>query len=442
MRASAGALLLGLWPTLSLALGPPSEDVHTVWVIGDLHADIFCAKSWVRRTGLVANLDRSSAEWTWTADGAHLTFMGDYIDKGPHAKAVVEFVKSLTDAFPDKVHAIMGNHELNLLVDRSRRHHQHMYLQLAYGAAHPGQYAGWLHEGAAQDSTFKAVEDALYEALVTVYGKGLHAEVKLSPKWTGYSILQYVAKPRREVVAEELAKWQDAYLAGVATGSALGTWLEQRPLSLVLGDTLFVHGGVPLSMMEGPMAPLGSRAALADLNERFAAHASQDTIRSFLMDNPAATTLVEYRGLHGGGCEVDGVAKRLNVSRVIVGHTPKNTVRVSCDGKLVAVDSALGRWFRASGNLYCDGWRHRKTADGRPICEPIVTACEGEIARLTKGHDGSWVTDIIGMTPEAQEEADDPVHASALEEPVAEASGASTRARPVEEDMAGRHDEL
>ena len=106
----------------------------SVYVIGDLHGDAICAVSWVNRTGLVANLinkELSSSssepvykqlndpsEWTWTDEKATLVFMGDYVDKGPTAKQTVMFVKDLTTTFPDRVTAILGNHELELLRDR------------------------------------------------------------------------------------------------------------------------------------------------------------------------------------------------------------------------------------------------------------------------------------------------------------------------------------
>lgn len=47
--------------------------------------------------------------------------MGDYVDKGPTSRHTVEFVKNLTTAFPTKVTAILGNHELELLRDRDAR---------------------------------------------------------------------------------------------------------------------------------------------------------------------------------------------------------------------------------------------------------------------------------------------------------------------------------
>ena len=104
----------------------------SVYVIGDIHGDAKCAVSWVNRTGLILNLiDDSKNEdlpiykrlreptmWTWADSSSTLVFMGDYVDKGPLSRFVIEFVKSLTDKFPDRVTALLGNHELELLHDR------------------------------------------------------------------------------------------------------------------------------------------------------------------------------------------------------------------------------------------------------------------------------------------------------------------------------------
>jgi hypothetical protein len=88
---------------------PPS----TVYVIGDLHGDADCAKYWVDRLQLV-DMDTQK----WLQPEATLVFLGDYCDKGCFSYQTMHFVKSLTDAFPDHVTALMGNHELELLRDR------------------------------------------------------------------------------------------------------------------------------------------------------------------------------------------------------------------------------------------------------------------------------------------------------------------------------------
>ena len=73
---------------------------------------------------------------------ATLVFMGDYVDKGPTAKQVVELVKDLTTTFPSKVTAILGNHELELLRDRDARITPvERYSSYSYATVHPGKSA-------------------------------------------------------------------------------------------------------------------------------------------------------------------------------------------------------------------------------------------------------------------------------------------------------------
>ena len=94
--------------------------------------------------------------------------------------------------------------------------------------------------------------------------------------------------------------------------------------------------------------------------------------------------------------------RRLNVSRIAVGHTPEDSVRVRCGGRLLALDSTLSRRrrgyisiasglylglflgsprlflglylgsplpparsFRAHGNYYCDEQMEREESPGR-----------------------------------------------------------------------------
>lgn len=115
-----------------------SQEEPTVYVIGDLHGDVECGKYWVDRLQL-ADLE----EKKWLKPEASLVFLGDYCDKGPYSYQTMHFVKSLTDAFPDKVTALMGNHELELLRDRDERTNP-KYMHLAWSAVHPGEYQHYL----------------------------------------------------------------------------------------------------------------------------------------------------------------------------------------------------------------------------------------------------------------------------------------------------------
>jgi len=78
---------------------------------------------------------------------------------------------------------------------------------------------------------------------------------------------------------------------------------------------------------------------------------------------------------------VVALLRRLNVSRIAVGHTPEDSVRIRCGGRLLAIDSTLSRSFRAHGNYYCDA--HMEREEPR-ICPPRNEACEGQIVRLER----------------------------------------------------------
>jgi hypothetical protein len=88
--------------------------------------------------------------------------------------------------------------------------------------------------------------------------------------------------------------------------------------------------------------------------------------------------LLVYRGNHHRSC--DDWTLPANMTRLVVGHTPDDSVRVSCGGKLLAIDSSLSRYFRNSGNMYC---RHKiASTNGRYQCDNMQEQCQGQIVRM------------------------------------------------------------
>lgn len=406
--------MYSLMHSLLLVAASAHADPATVWAIGDLHGDAACARYWVSRTGLVAGLDGPPSGWAWTDPAAALVFMGDYVDKGPEARAVLQFVRALTLRFGERVHALLGNHELNLLADRSRPSGleprsgggaNFRYLELAWGAAHPAQYASWLPPGERESPDGQAAVRSLLRALGGVYAARRHADVLVAapegPQQPGASasILEWIANSgERQIAARQLAAWQRAYLSGVSSASPLGRWLEARPLTVVLADTLFVHGGVSAELA----VRLGSRGALEALNADFTRRSSEQDLPGLLAARPEAYGLVEFRGLHGDCAQVAAVARALNVSRVAVGHTPADAVRVRCGGSLLALDSALGRWFRAAGNHYCGDGGEEGGGEG---CPRRAERCEGQVVRLARAEGGSgeagrWSVAVVASDDE------------------------------------------
>lgn len=388
------------------------QQQNAIYVIGDLHGDVECAMQWVERTGLImhstsADGDVSDSKWVGSST-SHLVFLGDYVDKGITSKQTVEYVKSLTEQFPDTVTAIMGNHELELLRDRTEKMWgggQAGYFQLPYAAVHPAEYLNYLPDDTITAEDEIAVE-ALYNASLEVYERGLYRTVFHVPNLdVPGSILHLISDHAlRDRVQERLAAFQKHYLDAYRTGTALGTWLEQRPIVAVIDGTLFCHGG--LSPETAPF--VRTAADVHRFNAQVAQHAGEEKLHVFLQTTApgkAAYRMLVDRGNHKeGACEWLSQVLPPGVDRLAVGHTPGSTVRLQQCGPassfsfsttttarktkmmmILALDSALSRWFRNAGNDYCRGDRERVSSHGRYTCHQKSNQCQGQIVRIVNG---------------------------------------------------------
>ena len=368
---------------------------NAVYAIGDTHGDVRCARYWVNRTGLVKD---DSDGLRWTDPSSSLVFLGDYLDKGPESRWTAEYVKSLTDRFPDRVHALLGNHELEVLRDRTDRVFGGKgtpvgYFQLGYSSIHPAEYLNFLEPTDRDHEKDTLAVEALYNASIEAYGRGLYRSTYMVPDETiEGSILRLVpagddknsnVDNLRSLVGERLRLYQTRYLDALRTGTVLGTWLEQRPVIAVVGDTMFVHGGV--------RPEVGQRVRTKDdvrwLNQQWFEHAQEDKLQEFLTKTQAGQIvydLVTYRGNHKeDACAFLPHILPETVKRLAVGHTPSASVRLRCEGDtFLALDSSLSRWFRNSGNEYCYGDKTQVSSNGRFQCRKKSEQCKGQIVRI------------------------------------------------------------
>ena len=78
-------------------------------IIGDVHGEFEALENLLMQLGY----DQDGI----SADGRHLVFLGDLIDRGPDSPAVVDKVMALVQQ--ERAHCVMGNHELNVLLERA-----------------------------------------------------------------------------------------------------------------------------------------------------------------------------------------------------------------------------------------------------------------------------------------------------------------------------------
>lgn len=353
---------------------------YSTWVVGDLHGDAECAEHWIKRTGLI-----DEADGTWTDPTSHLVFVGDYVDKGPTSKQVVELVKQLTEGYPSHVTALLGNHEMELLLDRDRNRWDTWggsgFFGLAYASAHPAEYLNYIGREPTEED--KAVVNALYKASVEVYGNGMHSQVYMAPPALvgDKSILRFIPDHMHTLVTERLREYQQAYLDAYRSDAELGTWLENRPVIAQLNETIFVHGGI-----SEHGKTLIEKLGVDGINALFAKNSHDGRLGDFIektREGQIIYDLLTFRGNHQeGACPYLPQLLPEGASRLGVGHTPGDSVRMMCDDNFLALDASLGRWFRNSGNEYCPG-HEISSSNGRYMCNEINEQCEGQIVKLT-----------------------------------------------------------
>jgi len=84
---------------------PPTAKPRVVCCIGDIHGYINKLQSlWSNLQSLIDPQDFKTAL---------IIFLGDYCDRGPHTRQVIDFLLSLPSTYPDQTHVFLsGNHDL------------------------------------------------------------------------------------------------------------------------------------------------------------------------------------------------------------------------------------------------------------------------------------------------------------------------------------------
>jgi hypothetical protein len=355
------------------------KEPHVTYVIGDLHGDVDCGKYWVDRIGIVDNIENPTR---WLEKDASLVFMGDYIDKGPFSYQTMLFVKSLTDAFPEKVTALMGNHEMEALKDRHPRR-QPKYMHYAYSVVHPSEFKNFvgLHRDVNEED--ELVIDLLLNATLEIYARQLQRSARFLPEVkSGACIVDFVPDESKELVKERLTEYQDAYLSAFYSNTTLGKWVENLKVAHVENGVIFTHGGIDTEIA----SVIAEYDSVDALNKYVADNAGNERFWEFLSTTKtgqAVEKMLFYRGNHDGEAACQELRSILDgmdgVQQLAVGHTPGENIRQLCGNQFLALDSLLGRWIRTSGNYYCPT---ETRAVGNFRCPDLEQRCLGQIVKI------------------------------------------------------------
>ena len=240
--ASAAVVALAL--LAAGGLGAPQAPVRIV-AIGDIHGDFAAFSGILGAAGLV---DQSGS---WTGGSAVLVQTGDYTDRGPDVRRVLDLLRRL-DASASKaggrVHVLLGNHEVMNLLGNVRD-------------VNPVAYAAFADADSEKRRTrafdrYVAVGDARARALGArppVYDQ------RDRGVWMQSHPLGYIE-----------------YLAALQPDGEYGGWLRERQTVFEAGGNVFMHAGID---------PATAPPKLDDINRLVADEIRKfDAARKYLVD--------------------------------------------------------------------------------------------------------------------------------------------------------------
>lgn len=268
--------------TPPLAAGPSSRSrlpgAARVVAIGDLHGDLAATRRALRLAGAIDAQDR------WSGGELVVVQVGDQLDRGddePEILALLERLEGEARAAGGALHVLVGNHE-------------HM----------------------------NAVGDLRY---VTPDGLADFASTPVPSDRADIARAPAEARGR---------------LAAFAPGSRWARWLATHRVALVVGDTLFVHGG-----LEPEMASLGLDAINAGLSRYFAEGVPPEP-RVLGEHGPLWSRELASDVTEGVCARAAQTMQALGVARIVVGHTvQRGGVTSYCDGRVHAIDVGLAAHY-------------------------------------------------------------------------------------------------
>lgn len=344
----------------------------------------------------------------WSGGRATLVVVGDVLDRGSGSRRVLELLMRLegeASAAGGRAQLVLGNHEVMNLTG-----------ELGYVASE--DYAAY----AAEES---AAERAAALARFRAGHPGAGGDDTLAADF-----------------ARRYPPGFFAQRAAFASGGRFGAWLTRQPVLLVLGDTVFVHGGLPAGLAGKSPADVNAAyaAALRDylgafetlvaagvlhvedgfaerpaLAERYladpqragaAVHAAFDRLRELTASDVFGVAAVYwYRGTVTCSEPIErdrlsAILATLGAKRVVVGHTPTPTARVLSrfDGMVLRVDTGMQQRGGRASALVLEGDQASAIYAGEPKAVPIALQPR-LVGPRAGGNDDARLKEVLETAP-------------------------------------------
>jgi len=252
-----------------------------VVALGDIHGDLAVTRQVLRLAGAIDEEDR------WIGQDLVVVQTGDQIDRGPDDPDIIDFFERLekeAQTAGGAVHSLLGNHEI------------------------------WNVSGA-----FVSVIREGFEDFASTDTSDLPAALK-----------------------QRFPRFAWGRLAAFAPGGPYARKLADRPVVLMVDDSIFVHGGVDMEHVNYGLESINAEARAWMLGER---EAEPDTLhrRGWKDSSPTYLRRFSWGSPKEEDCgEVTRVLEAMGAKRMVMGHTIQDDgINSTCEQKVWRIDVGL-----------------------------------------------------------------------------------------------------
>ena len=268
----------------------------------------------------------------WVGGNTLVIQVGDIADRGPDSRQIIEHLRRLQAQAAmtgGQIIALVGNHEGMVMTGDVRY-------------VHPGEYAAFV------TSNSEVEQEAFFE------------EVK-------DDVTAWVRQENADASDEKIAQWffgefaplgrAEHRMAWRPTGE-IGSWVVRNQSVVIVGDTLFVHGGLSAKYTAYSVEEINDTTAEA-LNR-------QTRNRDASIHDPLGPQW--YRGLLREPCatmesgiddvsltveeELDIVLAHFGVERIVVGHTPSiEGIKANHNGRVIQIDTGMSAYYAGTNSF-------------------------------------------------------------------------------------------
>ena len=273
------------------------------YIISDIHGNYRAFRNLLLHAQLIDENNQ------WVGGEARLFLLGDYVTSGPDSKQIIDLIRALEHQVPDRVIALLGNHELFLL--RAVHDKQHRQTWLA-NAEHWQTIASWAEANEELDNLLQhlQIDPISTQATAEIY------QAVAKSNLDSNSLIQRATQRWRfnqpRFTPDLWGAWY-AFLRIIEDDGTL-EWIEGLPVAYREEEWGLFHAG----------PPVGFDGGADDLNNQFDALRRRGRFdRPLLAPDRSLTSPVGTRRWWEDASQVELLFNQFEIERCAFGHDPK-----------------------------------------------------------------------------------------------------------------------